>query len=373
MAGRGKNKPRVYLALPSFFPQDAVGNDVLGMWRTLEAAGYPTTIVARWKGEPYEKLTVPLNVNDPAWRSRDDILIYHHAINWEQGEELLERTRTKTAIRYHNVTPPRYFAGYVDYYRECCERGVAITSQVAQRPDTYYWGTSQFNARELIALGAPEERCRVIPPCHRIEEELAGVPFDSVIAGDTRARRVNVLFVGAVRPNKGHARAVEAFASYRRISDAPARLVFAGKLDPKLQRYVDDVQARAADLNVAGDVRFACSLSPAQLRAYYQTSTVFLCTSEHEGFCVPLVEAMFFRLPIVAWDTAAIGETCGPAGLLFREFEPARLAEAIDECAENSAISLQLAECGRQRYETRFHPRAVEARLLELVRELEQL
>ncbi|MGO9094333.1 MAG: glycosyltransferase [Bryobacteraceae bacterium] len=366
-------KPRVHLALPSFWPQDAVGNDVLGMRAWLQEAGYEATIFATWMDPRYEGCAQVLNPNASIWRCPDDILVYHHAIYWEAGERLLERAKTKTAIRYHNVTPPHFFKSYSQHYYDACTSGLAASERLARQGGVHFWGDSQFNLEDLIRFGAPRDRCRVLPPMHRIEEELASAPFDSVVAGDYRKARPSILFVGGIRPNKGHRKAIEAFAGYRRISDAPSRLVFVGRFDSSLNKYLEEIRAYAEECRVAAGVRFVFSATPAQLRAYYLTSSVFLCTSEHEGFCVPLVEAMFFRTPIVAWQTTAIGETCGPAGLLFREFSAEALAGAIDECVENPAIARQLADRGRAQYESRFHRCAIGARLLELVRELEQL
>jgi len=366
-------KPRVYLALPSFWPYDAVGNDVLGMKACLEAAGYDTAIFATLMDADCEGYARKLDVQDPIWRSPDDILIYHHAIYWEAGERLLEQARVKVAIKYHNVTPPHFFQGYARHYYDGCSGGLAATQRLARRPGTYFWGASAFNVADLVRHGAPPERCRVIPTIHRIEEELACAPFDSVIVGAYRQSRANILFVGSLRPNKGHRKAIDVFAAYRRLSDAPVRLVFAGSFDPSLKCYLDEVQAHAAAQHVGADVHFAFTVTPSQLRAYYLCSSVFLCTSEHEGFCVPLVEAMYFRTPIVAWNTTAVGETCGPAGLVFQEFSPEGLAGAIDECVENPAMALQLADCGWAQYESRFDRRVTGRRLLELVEEMERL
>ena len=103
------------------------------------------------------------------------------------------------------------------------------------------------------------------------------------------------------------------------------------------------------------------------------TSSVFLCTSEHEGFCVPLVEAMYFRCPIVALNRTAVGETCGAAGLVSQVFNPNEMASLIEQCSEYPLASMSLANRGRQEYESRFRPKVLEERFLELVREAEQL
>jgi glycosyltransferase involved in cell wall biosynthesis len=107
------------------------------------------------------------------------------------------------------------------------------------------------------------------------------------------------------------------------------------------------------------------------LRAYYTAASVFLCVSKHEGFCVPLVEAMYFRVPIVAWATTAVGETCGGCGRVFGAFDAGAFAVAIDQCIDDPAVARRLADQGRLRYETAFHPGALDDRLLALTKEVE--
>ncbi len=367
------SKPRICLATPSFWPLDAIGNDVLGMRECLLRAGYDVSILATWMDKSYERYARHLNWNDPILHSRNTILIYHHSIRWQEGERLIENTNARVVIRYHNVTPPHFFHGYAEHYFRECALGIASTERLARYPAAVFWGDSAFNTEELIRLGAPPERCRVMPPIHRIETELALAPFDNVAAGALRETHPNVLFVGGFRPNKGHLKAVEVFAAYRRRSDRPARLLFVGTLDPCFRSYTDKVQARAEELGVGGDVRFAFSVLPSRLRSYYMTSSLFLCTSEHEGFCVPLVEAMFFRCPIVAWNSTAVGETCGAAGMVSPDFNPTAMAALIERCSEDPLTSMCLADLGRREYESRFHPKVLEKQVLELVREVDQL
>jgi glycosyltransferase involved in cell wall biosynthesis len=366
-------KPRVFIALPTFSPRDAVGNDALGMWHSLRAAGYDARIYATWIESPYQRHAKKLDPSDRSlWSSSSDILIYHHAIYWEAGEVLLAKAKTKVAIKYHNVTPPEFFERYSQHHFEACTRGLEATRRIVRHPEAWFWGDSAFNVSHLIESGAVASRCRVVPPFHRIEEELAQAPFDSVITGDHRQSRFNFLFVGGIRPNKGHFKAVDVFAAYRLISAAPSRLTFVGNFDDTLRRYVNDIRAHAAQHGVSEHVRLHFSVTPSQLRAYYLTSTVFLCTSDHEGFCVPLVESMFFRVPIVAWASTAIAETCADAGILLQQFDAVKMAELIDDSTDDSTAVRLLAQRGRARYDTEFQPDIIATRFLRLVEELER-
>jgi len=365
-------RPRILLAIPTFMPHDAVGNDVLGMAECFRSAGCPTTIFAQWIHPAREYCARRIDLESEAtWRCPEDILIYHHALHWELGEALLANTRTKVVIKYHNVTPPGYYASYSDYLFQACRDGVEATGRIARHARAWFWADSRFSAEELVRMGAPAERCRVVAPCHRIEEELAQAPLDNVVLGRYRAG-VSILFVGWLRPNKGHRKAIEVYAQYCRLSDRASRLLLVGGSDPNLKRYEDDLRTHAVRLGVGRRIDFAVGVTPAQLRAFYLAASVFLCVSEHEGFCVPLIESMFFRLPIVTWATTAVRETCADAGIVFEDFQAARLAESIDECVENAVLARELAERGRGRYERLFRPAAIQRRLRELLAEVEE-
>jgi glycosyltransferase involved in cell wall biosynthesis len=364
--------PRIFLLVPTFQPHDAVGNDVLGMLRILRDAGYDAAIYAEHVHADFAKFASKCRlVAGELWRDPRAILIYHHAIDWKLGEEILRRSKNKIVIKYHNITPPEFFEPYAPDYSERCVKGMEATRRLAQLRVNFVWGASQYNNEDFIALGVPRERCRVAPPIHRIEA-LAGAPLDAAITGAYRDGVPNILFVGAFRPNKGHCKALDVFAAYRRMTACPARLFFVGSFDRSLAGYEEHVKQYARALDVHDDVFLAHSVTLSQLRSYYTMASVFLCVSEHEGFCVPLVEAMHFRAPIVAWANAAVGETCDGCGTIFDRFDEAALARALEECLDNPALSRSLADRGRQRYETAFSPAAIRARLLELVEEAQR-
>ncbi|MBX5494492.1 MAG: glycosyltransferase [Bryobacteraceae bacterium] len=365
-------KPRIFLLIPTFQPNDAVGNDVLGMHRIFRDAGYDVRILAEHIHPKLQAITELVRLDaDEYWSSPNDILIYHHAIDWELGEKILLRSRNKLVIKYHNVTPAHFYARYAEHYYKACKEGRKATERLARLGHAILWGDSSYNNQEFIEYGFDESRCRVVPPVHRIEE-LLREPFDAVVMGTHRGDRPYLLFVGGLRPNKGHFRAVEVFAEYRAITDRQPRLVFVGNFDPSLSLYTEEVHQYARQLGVDDAVEFAHSVSPSQLRSFYMTCSVFLCVSEHEGFCVPLVEAMAFRVPIVAWATSAVGETAGSCGRIFEHFDAHCFARAIDECIEDPVLYRKLATAGRRRYEENYHPDIIRAKLLSLLAEVER-
>ena len=365
--------PHILLLVPTFQPHDAVGNDVLGMYHVLREAGYRTTVLAEHIHQDFASITAKTLLDaDELWGDREAILIYHHAIDWPLGEEILRRSKNKIAIKYHNITPPEFYKDYVEFYYSACVKGVESTARLAQMRVDRIWGASQFNNEDFIRLGVPRDRCRVCPPIHHTGD-IGRAPLDAVITGVYRGTTPNILFVGAFRPNKGHFKAIETFAAYRDSSGQPARLFLVGSFDPKLAGYVEEVKEYARVLEVQDSVFLAQSVTLSQLRSYYSIASVFLCASEHEGFCVPLVEAMYFRVPIVAWATTAVGETCGGCGLVFDDFDVARMAGAIEQCIDNPVVCRDLARRGRERYESAFSGGAIRDRLLALVEEVHRL
>lgn len=362
-------RPRITLLVPTFQPRDAVGNDVLGMYECFRSGGYSTSIHAEHIHPDYEPIAKL--IRQPEDSSLGDILIYHHAIHWPLGEKILENTRKKVVIKYHNVTPPQFYANYNAGYYWACAEGVAASKRLARRPDAWIWGDSGFNTREFIEFGASQARCRVVPPIHHTED-LAAAPLDTVVLGAHRGREPSVLFVGAFRPNKGHRKALECFTAYQRLSRRPAQMLFVGGFDAALADYVAELKLYAQYLGVEDDIRFCPSVSSSQLRAYYYVASVFLCVSEHEGFCVPLVEAMYFRLPIVAWGSTAVGETARGSGVVFDDFDADRIGQAMEELIENPIHARCLAEQQRDRYEAEFRLDVIHAKLLDLIGEVER-
>jgi glycosyltransferase involved in cell wall biosynthesis len=225
-------------------PYDAIGNDALGMYRCFREAGYETSVLAARIHESYQSLARRVDLEpESTWSHPEDILIYHHGIEWEFGEFLLFRSKTKIVIKYHNITPPHFFEPYARNYFEGCKRGLEQTRRLSRHPTAWFWGDSSYNTDQLLAFGASPDRSRVISPCH-CTEELACEPLDNSIVGAWRDSTVNLLFVGALRPNKGHRRALDVFAAYRHISGMPTRLFFVGNADPALSSYVNDVRVR---------------------------------------------------------------------------------------------------------------------------------
>ena len=318
----------------------------------------------------HARLAIPLrSAPDKFWQHREDILIYHHSIGWPAGENILFKSRNRIIIRYHNITPARFFAPYSPSHEQVCEAGVESTKRISQIPDVLILGDSSYNCEDFIALGIAPEDCRVLAPFH-LTEELGREQFHMSTVQQYSGDVVNILFVGGIKPNKGHARAIRVFAEYRRHFNERSRLIFAGGMDERLDSFVQDLRRLAASLGIAEHVIFTGSVTGGQLKTLYTAADVFLCTSEHEGFCVPLVEAMYFRTPIVAWAVTAVPETLGDCGFLLEHWDEFLFASHIAKLVEDSDLAACFGDLGRKRYQSMFAPVVLRRKMNEVVAEV---
>ncbi len=358
--------PAIRLLTPTLAPYDAIGNDVRQMAVAL-IPSYSVDLYAEGIDRTLANTAKPLRSAPEAdWSSTDDVLIYHHSMGWPLGEKILFRAKNRVIIRYHNVTPSRFFAPYSLPHEQACQAGAESTQRIAQIQNALIVGDSTFNCEGFIEIGVPPENCRVLPPFH-LTEELGREPFHMATVQQYSGELVNILFVGGIKPNKGHARAIHVLAAYRRHFNERCRLIFAGGMDDRLNSYVDDLRQLAAKLGVAGQVIFTGAVSGSQMKTLYTIADVFLCTSEHEGFCVPLVEAMYFRTPIVAWAATAVPETLGDCGVLLEDWDEFLFASRIAELADDTELAGRFGDLGRKRYLSAFAPEVLKKKLCEII------
>lgn len=352
---------RVAIVTPSITSGDAVGNDVVGMFRVLQRQGYDARIFAESWTLKFPRISPPQAI-EGFLKKPDDILIYHYSRGWDLGLQLLADSGSKTVVRYHNVTPPQFFADYSPDLAAMCLAGRQQLKPIASANCDRYLSASAYNMRELLAEGASESSSFVVPPFHHIDRLFSIQPERKVLEA-YRDGKTNICMVGRVSPNKSHPALIEAFAAYHHDYNKESRLLIVGKEETRLRTYSPLLREMANRLKIRDAVVFAGEVSEAALKAYYQSAHVFMITSEHEGFCVPLVEAMALGVPIVAYGSSAISETVADAGIVWEERNPYLLAETIDRLVKKS-ISADLSVMGRRRFEEHFTNGKIEAKFL---------
>jgi glycosyltransferase involved in cell wall biosynthesis len=351
---------RIHLMTPHTRPGDAVTNDLLGMQRWLRCRGHEAHAYAEERHRSLRHAVRPLKDYLGCYQEADDLLIYHHSVGWPRGVWLFERTRNRRVVRHHNVTPGGFLGPYNRLIAAMCRRGQRQTRRLIRTGAERWLADSAFNVEDVVAAGARPRDCRVVYPFHTIEEEEA-LPLDEALADRLRGR-TNLLFVGRVAPNKGHLHLIRTLGYYlRHIGDAD--LILAGSFLPGLEAYRHELELEVLRLRLQGKVHFTDKLSPEKLRTYYRHATVFLCASEHEGCCVPLVEAMYHRVPIVAFGGSAVPHTLGDAGLYWDTPAPALLAESVGQIVHRPEIRDTLVARQWARYQAEFTTAAIGAAL----------
>ena len=337
----------VHQFLPVFAAGDAIGNHVLRIRDTLRAAGYESEIFADDIHPPMRKQARHYLDFTPPAGGKGVHLLYHLSTGSRMAAWLAEQP-VPLAVDYHNITPAEYFDRWQPTAAQVAREARAEMRQLASSV-AYGLADSTYNAAELAAEGYPDT---AVVPILVDWAEYDAAPDTATL---TRLRRradgggAHWLFVGRVAANKCQHDIIAAFAVYRELFDPRARLSIVG--GRTLLLYARALERLASDLGVAGAVDFTDNLTFPQLLAHYRSADVFVSLSEHEGFCVPLVEAMHFAVPTVAFASTAVPETAGDAALLLPDKDPLAVAVAVQRVLSDDGVRKALIEAGHRRVE----------------------
>jgi len=343
---------------PALVRGDAVSHDVLMMVNALRRAGHEAHACAKWINDGIA--AIPLGDVGERLTSADDLLIYHHSIGLDDGLKMMQRLPCRKIVKYHNVTPPHFFASINREVMRGCQLGLDQLGPLLDASEAV-WVDSDFNGRDMQDQ-RPGRGYQVLPPFNQVEELIAAEP-DLTAVGLHDDWLTNILVVGRLVPNKNALLAVEAFAEYRAKHDRHSRLIFVG--DVAQNRYCDQVVARIRELRLSRHVVITGKINQRQLKTLFLTAQTLLTTSSHEGFCLPLVEAMGMCVPIVAVANTAIPDTAGDVAR-YAEATPSALADALADTADRESRLRR----GWERYQAMYRNEAIEARFLAMVDEV---
>lgn len=353
---------------PRIIDGDAVSNDVIGMHQSLIKYGYEVQIFAAdWTVS--KPLIKHVNAIKPFLSKSSDIFIYHYSVGWDIGLSLLQELKCRKIIKYHNVTPPEFYEGINAEYFSVCKIGREQLKSIVDARCDLYLSDSEYNAQELYSKGVCRTTGLVLPPFHHIER-LQQIESDFTIIDKYQDGKTNILMVGRLAPNKGHLALIDAFNVYYTSYNRESRLLIVGQEDERLRSYTTLLYEKVQSLSLQEAVVFTGEVSDKALKAYYLVSNIFMITSEHEGFCVPLVESMAMKLPIVAYGSSAIPYTVGKTGLVWGQLDPYLLAGSVDYIVRNEFISASLGEMGWRRYKEIFANEQVETRFMEALKSM---
>jgi glycosyltransferase involved in cell wall biosynthesis len=321
--------PRVHQVLATLGYGDAIGHEVLGIQRALRAAGYESSIYVETADPRLEDLTLDYRELVGAV-TEEDVLVHHFSIG-SRASRTAYALPGRMILVYHNITPPEYFIGVHKDLVKLCFRGRRELTAYIARSDLAL-GDSEYNRQELESLGFP--RTGVLPVVPGFSH--LDVRPDRALAGQFDDEWTNVMFVGRVIPNKKFEDVIRAFHVYRTRHNPRARLLLVGS-HSGFERYLEMLHGLLSRLGTP-DVHFLGHVSNEELSALYDIADVFLCASEHEGFCVPIIEAFHKRVPVVAFASTAVPATMDGAGVLYDVKDPAGVARIVDLLMTNAAI-----------------------------------
>jgi glycosyltransferase involved in cell wall biosynthesis len=296
----------------------------------------------------------------PAVATAGDTAILHYALPSPLTAALASHPGRRVLI-HHNITPPEFFAAWDPEMARICDLG---RRELAGLRGVVHLGLgdSEYNRRELDAAGFGATG---VLPIY-LDFERYREPPDPVLAKLLGDGRTNILFVGRVAPNKRHDQLIRLAACWKRFISPDVRLVLVGK-GPRTRSYADALRSLLYELGfTAAEVVFTGHVSHRELLACYAASHVFVSMSEHEGFGVPLVEAMLMGVPILARRCAAVPDTLGDAGVQFDDAPLDELAEMAHRLSTDRALREGVL-AGQRRRLAAFAPAAVEAALKEYV------
>jgi glycosyltransferase involved in cell wall biosynthesis len=297
---------------------DAISNEALHIQSILRNRGYASEIFAESADSAMaghaKRLRDYEEVSDPS-----NVLIVHFSIG-SSLSTFTQKLKDKILLIYHNITPPEWFAPYAPRVAKQCHRGREELFEFAERADLIL-GVSNYNRNELREMGF--ENAEVLPLLSSYEP-LTDPPHPPVLKmfDDDKT---NFLFVGRVTPNKRFEDLLKVFATYQKHIERRCRLLLVGDWLP-IENYHLALVQMFHKLQLR-DVVFTGHVSTAELVAYYEVADLFLCMSEHEGFCAPLLEAFHLEIPVIAYDAGAVSETLGGGGILVHQKNYEEIAE----------------------------------------------
>ena len=333
----------VHQLLPVLSYGDAIGNATLRTRAVLRNLGFESVIYAdvidrrlAHRARPAAELPSTLGAGDG--------LIYHLSIGSPLASRV-EGTEARRIVVYHNITPASFFRDTNVQVKYWADRGRQDLLRLSSCADVFI-ADSLFNLDDARRFGVA--RGVVIPPALDLDR-LAPLPA-------TGSSPPILLFVGRAAPNKRHDVLIRALCALRATTSREYRLVMVGSGDDT-GAYVASLERLARLLGVASAVSFVVQrVLDDELAAHYRAANALVTASEHEGFCVPVVEAMAFSLPVLAHAAAALPETVGHAGILMRSSDPLTWAAAMERIVTDAPLRSTLIAAGRRRLEDFAQP-----------------
>jgi len=333
----------IHQIMPGFLYGDALGNQAVRIRELLRGWGHRSQVYAQYRdrrlddsGEDYRRYP----------GSAEEITLFHYSI----GSPLTQFVQTLSGPvvpYYHNVTPAGFLRGYNETLADLLDQGRRELALFKDAP--FALAASEYNRQEMLDLGF--RHVEVLP--YFVTLDTLRSSAESPAGQDVMARyddgAVNLLFVGRLVPNKRQDDLIRAFSAYYHLINPNSRLLLVGS-EANAPGYRLELEAQAAALGLADHVHLPGAVGPREgLGGYYHSADLFLCLSEHEGFCIPLVEAMAFDLPVIAYRATGVPYALGGAGVLVNAKRYEQIAELIELLVADETLRQQVTAGQRRR------------------------
>ena len=326
-----------------FSTGDAISNEALTIRSIVQSWGYNSEIFTETIRNRSEIRNLAHDAADYAKNCNpDDIVLLHLSIG-SIVNDIFASLPCRKAILYHNITPPRYFNLVNPEIAHNLEQGRRQMKALAGNADVNM-ADSIYNAKEIEEQGYSDVK---VLPLILDFSKLESKP-DTETLKQFDDDTVNILFVGRCAPNKRIEDLLDAFAVFKHTVQPQSRLIHVGS-STGTERYRDILSAQTNDLDIRDHVHFIGSVTQSSLNAFYQCSDLFLCMSEHEGFCIPIIESFAHQLPVLAFDAAAVPDTMGGAGVLFKKKKYEAIAEMMGRITESGAFKQSILKSQQAR------------------------
>jgi glycosyltransferase involved in cell wall biosynthesis len=325
------NIPAIHQFLAGFAHGDAISNEARVLRSIFRSWGCRSEIFCETKRIMPDLRKDARDISSYATDAgSDDITLLHLSIG-SVVNDFFAGLACKKAILYHNVTPAHYFLPYQSITSAELARGTAQVKALSQTADVVL-ADSRFNAIELESLGYNNVAVfSIVLDLARLRAKP-----DARVIRRLRDGAVNVLFVGRCAPNKRIEDLLTAFSVFQKTVQPESRLICVGS-HSGLERYYHLLLSMTRELKLK-DVTFTGAVPQAELNAYYRVADMFLCMSEHEGFCIPLLESMIHDVPVLAYAATAVPETLNGSGILFAEKRFDLIAEMMGRVTKDATL-----------------------------------
>jgi L-malate glycosyltransferase len=348
--------------VPAAHKGDAIGDSARRVCQMLRAAGHTSDLYALTIDDDLRGEVKPFSEPDSR---RGDITIFHFALP-SPMTEAFQSLHGVRVLQYHNITPAAFFAPYDAGLFRLAAIGRQELRSLVGHVDLAL-GDSEFNRAELEQLGF---RPTGVMPIAVNTERITNAPRRPALEKILGDGLINILFVGRIVPNKRIEDHIRLAETYKRYVDSYYRFIFVGRYDG-LPTYYAQVRALISEFRMLPDrFWFTGPVPDEDLAAFYRWADVYVSLSEHEGFCVPLVEAMAADVPVLAYEAGAVPETLGGAGVLFAPKDLELAAEMLGLLVYDRPVRDRIIE-GQRRRLADFSPARIQRRLDEIVASLQ--